>query len=381
MSPTSTDISNLKNIPEVYIQLRDLMNSLAFGYGATKEGYEFPLLMRFFSEEDAKHVLEMKPDRFFSAEDYASWTGRPVDKARTILDDMSERGLIYRQNRQGQPHLYHVAPVAHGFLEFNVGNVAKDVAEGKDDWLINGKNPHAGEIWGSQWFGSTEVPFFRAIPVNKNIAPNGKTLPYDDAEEIIRSKSKFAVSLCLCRIDTAAAGGYDDPRKETCLAFDDMAQYYIDCGIGRELTMQEALDLVRESVEMGYCIHVANSKNAEVMCSCNANVCGLLKASAAFGGDAVKHVSHYRVEIDRGACVGCGACVNICPVEVCSLDQSGKSTTNHDLCVGCGQCVIHCAHNARKLIVKEADEILKLNDTIFDTYSEMEKIRHSKGEI
>jgi NAD-dependent dihydropyrimidine dehydrogenase PreA subunit len=371
----------VKKVPEVYVKLRDLMNSLAFGYGPTKEGYEFPLLMRFFTEEDAKHVLEMPVDCLFTAEEYSQASGRPLDEAREICEDMALRGLIYRQNREGEEHRYRVVPVAHGFLEFNVSNVAKDVESGNDDWLINGKNRHAGEIWGSQWFGSTKMPFFRSLPINKEYVANSDVLPYDDAEEIIRSKKKFAVSLCLCRIDTAAAGGFDDPRKETCLAFDDMAQFYMDCGIGRELTMQDALDLIHESIEMGYCIHVANSKTAEVMCSCNADVCGLLQTSAAFGGQAVPNVGHYKVAIDANKCKRCGTCVEVCPVKCSFLGPEGPSTVNSTLCVGCGQCVAHCKYGARILVQKDPDQILELEDTLFDAYEKMEEIRHESGEL
>ncbi len=370
----------MENVPEVYVRLRDLMNSLAFGYGPTEEGFEFPLLQRFFTPEDAEHVLEMPVDCFFTAEEFAEKTGRTLEEASALCEDMGLRGLIYRQNREGETLRYRVVPVAHGFLEFNVDAVYNDVFGDGDNAWIEQKGKHAGKIWGNQWFGSTEMPFFRAVPIGEDVVSNGGIMPYDSAEQIIRSKRKFAVSKCLCRIDTAAAGGYDDPRKETCLAFDDMAQFYLDVGIGRELTMQEALDLVRESVEQGCCLHVANSKEAEVMCSCNINVCALLQASQAFGGDALRNVSHYVVAVDEDKCTGCGTCVEVCPVKCCSINERGKSQSG-ELCVGCGQCVAKCPAGARRLVPKPADQILELKDTLFDAYEAMEDIRKTKGEF
>ena len=366
---------------EIFVKLRVRLNSLAFGYGPTSRGVEFALLERFFTPEDAAHVLEMEVDKFFTADDYAKISGRKVEEAEKILEDLTMKGLIYRRRLEGEKNSYRVVPVAHGFLEFNVDNVDKDIKEGKADWLQD-YSEHAAEIWGKQWFGSTEIHFFRSIPINSNLVVGSEVLPYDDAVEHIKSKKLFAVSKCLCRITTAAGGGYDDPRKEVCLAFDDMARFYIDIGIGRELTMQEALDLIKESIDMGLCLHVANSKEGEVMCSCDVDRCGLLQMTKSFGGPATAHVSHYRITIDRNKCIGCGICVTKCPTKCCALDDEKKSVVKEpDRCVGCGQCVINCSEDARSLVKKSDDEILPLQDTLFDAYEKMQAIRKERSEI
>ena len=51
-----------KEAADIYVKLRDRMNSIAFGYGPTKSGAEFALLKRFFTPEDAAYVLEMELD-------------------------------------------------------------------------------------------------------------------------------------------------------------------------------------------------------------------------------------------------------------------------------------------------------------------------------
>lgn len=54
----------------------------------------------------------------------------------------------------------------------------------------------------------------------------------------------------------------------------------------------------------------------------------------------------YQVEVDEGKCVGCGECVDVCPVEVYEL-QDGKSVpVNADECVGCESCIEVCEENA-----------------------------------
>lgn len=50
--------------------------------------------------------------------------------------------------------------------------------------------------------------------------------------------------------------------------------------------------------------------------------------------------------VDKTKCVGCGDCIDVCPVNVYDL-QDGKSVvTNEDDCVGCESCVENCEQQA-----------------------------------
>ena len=57
------------------------------------------------------------------------------------------------------------------------------------------------------------------------------------------------------------------------------------------------------------------------------------------------------VIIDKEACIGCGACVGVCPVTALSLDNEGKSECNADTCISCLSCVCTCPVSA----IKEAE--------------------------
>ena len=368
------------DVPDVYVKLQELLDRQAFGFGKTRDGHEYEVIKRFFTEEEAALLLEMEPDKLFTAEEYSQRCGRSLEEAAQILDTLAMKGLIFRRRAEGEPLRYRIVPFAHGVIEFNIDGVLDDIETGNTEWL-NHYLAWYTETWGKQWWGSSEIPIFRSVPIRKSVVEGGELLPYDSAEDIIRSKKRWAVGLCLCRVETAATGGYDDPRKETCMVFDEMANYYLDKGIARELTMQEALDLIRESVDMGYMIHVTNSKECEVMCSCDARICGLLQSMKAFGGPATKNESHYYVAVDGEKCPGDGGCIASCPCGAIYIGDNGKSTYNPSLCVGCGQCVNACPKGARKLVIKPEGSTAELQDTLFDAYEQMEGLRREAGQF
>ena len=54
----------------------------------------------------------------------------------------------------------------------------------------------------------------------------------------------------------------------------------------------------------------------------------------------------WTVAVDVDKCVGCGECVDVCPVEVYEL-QDGKAVAVHEEeCLGCESCVEVCEADA-----------------------------------
>lgn len=50
--------------------------------------------------------------------------------------------------------------------------------------------------------------------------------------------------------------------------------------------------------------------------------------------------------IDKNKCIGCGSCVNACPVNAISLDKDGKAQINPKICIKCGTCQAICPVSA-----------------------------------
>ena len=54
----------------------------------------------------------------------------------------------------------------------------------------------------------------------------------------------------------------------------------------------------------------------------------------------------YRPEVDSEKCVGCGECVDICPVDVYELQDDKSVVANGEECLGCESCLEVCEENA-----------------------------------
>ena len=50
-------------------------------------------------------------------------------------------------------------------------------------------------------------------------------------------------------------------------------------------------------------------------------------------------------ETDPDRCVGCGACLDVCPVDAIALD-GGLAVVDEEWCIGCGVCAVRCEYDA-----------------------------------
>ena len=322
----------------IYTKLRERLDTYSFGFPATESGIEIKLLKKLFSESDAEFFLNLSL-KLEEPADIAARLNQPVDSIKDILEDLTSRGLIFRQESAGKVR-YGAIPFMHGLAEFQIKRVDKELSEIMQKFFKEAYNRNIAD--------NAEM-FLRVIPVQKYIEVERHIASYNDVEKILEGMDVIAVTECLCRKHKNILGEGCDRPVETCFMFGSMAQYYLDNNMGRRVYKDEALKIVAEAQKAGCVTQPATSQNPTGMCNCCGDCCAVLGAIKANPKPADFVFSNYFSSIDKDNCIGCEACKDICPMEAITMDDSGKGEVNLHRCIGCGLCLMACGVDAVKL--------------------------------
>jgi len=63
--------------------------------------------------------------------------------------------------------------------------------------------------------------------------------------------------------------------------------------------------------------------------------------------------------VNQKKCAGCGACIEVCPVEAISLNLQGKAQIDSEECIECGSCVRQCPNQAIQIVKKTLSPLVK----------------------
>ena len=74
---------------------------------------------------------------------------------------------------------------------------------------------------------------------------------------------------------------------------------------------------------------------------------GAVKNLAMGGASAYGKMDQHSVrpEVNQGKCIGCMACVEVCPVDA-HVVEGGKVRIDKERCIGCGECLVVCRQEA-----------------------------------
>jgi ferredoxin len=198
----------------------------------------------------------------------------------------------------------------------------------------------------------------RTIPVEKEIQVGTESvMPYEALEPYFKeygakeNRNGIALIHCYCRHEKDLL---NDPcklnaPKLNCFLLDKSAQFAIEHKFGVPISAEEALRLCKEAEDYGlvhkvFHVHSDPKLGLEAMCNCCKCCCGIFQLYQR-GVMPYHTISSYLANINQELCVGCGTCVQKCPIEAIELSET-IANVEENKCLGCGICAHFCPENA-----------------------------------
>jgi Na+-translocating ferredoxin:NAD+ oxidoreductase subunit B len=327
---------------DVYARLREHLDNLPSGFPSTASGVEMRILKRLFTPDEAALALNVTI-KLEPAAAIAARADLSEAEADARLRQLSHKGLIFNIEAPDREPRYMAAQFVVGIWEYHVNDLDPEFVRDMDEYL-----PYLGR----EAFG--RVPQLRTVPVGKSIDAGLEVLPYEKAEEIVRRQTKFLVAPCICRREHHIKGAGCDKLMEACLVFGWGAEYYARNGLGRFITLEETLEIIKKAEAEGLVLQPSNTQEIVNICCCCGDCCQMLLHLKRSPKPALAVSSPFTAAYDPDLCVGCEACTDRCQMEALAM-ADGRTVLNADRCIGCGLCVGSCPSGALTLARKPAD--------------------------
>lgn len=350
----------------IYEKLRARLDDLANGYPATESKVEIRILKRLFTEEEADLYLQLSPF-LEKPQDVAKRLNREVAELGPILERMAQKGHLFRK-RNGDQVRYSAVPYVVGIFEHQLGRMDEGFARDHEEYY---------ETAFGQTIQSFKTPILRTIPINRQLVADYPVAPFEDVLQIIESQKKIAVAPCVCRTTKKLVGEECDKPVENCFSFGSHAEYYVENGMGRFITIDEAKEIVRKNEEAGLVMQPFNSQKIGGMCSCCGDCCGVLRSLKMHPSPAKLVQSNYFARVDDEECTGCETCLERCQMDAIDV-VDGIAAVKLERCIGCGLCVTTCPVDAIELVKKSENDLYEPPKSGAETYM---KIMQERGKL
>lgn len=284
-------------------------------------GPEYYALAPILNEYQAKIAMYLKFREKVSAEDVSKESGEPLEKVKEALDYIAWAGVAFVNTIDGVDKYWQDIFVP-GHLEM-INNNKEIVA----------KYPEVAEAF--YYFGSKKGPMaagimpvgggpMRVLPIQRSIDGNSRKASYEEVSKHINEADVFSVSDCSCRTSRESMGeGCGHLKEEMCIQLGHAAEYYIKTGRGREITKEEALEIIKRAEDNGLMHSIPNLDepgHTHAICNCCGCGCYAMRlANEYINNDIVR--SNYKSVVDESKCVACGECVDVCPTNALRLGQ------------------------------------------------------------
>ncbi len=347
----------------VYKDLARHLDNTPGGFPVTESGVELRILKQLFTPEEAALALNlvMMPE---PAAAVAGRAGKTAEEILPMLVEMGEKGLILHIKKP-DGDTFMLLQFVVGIWEYQVNRLTRQ--------LIEDFNEYVPYLMKAQEQHKTQQ--LRVVPVEKSITTQLNIMDHEHLENLVKSQSKILVAPCICRREHTMVDKGCGKMEEACLVFGGGAYIYESRGIGRTITADEAMDIIRKGAAQGLVAQPSNSVKPMNICLCCDCCCQILSNIKKTPAPARIVNSNYQAEVDTNLCTGCQACEEICPMDAVAVTD-GLEDVDQERCIGCGLCVTVCDFDAVSLTGKKEMERWEPPRTLVDTYM---KIAQEKG--
>ncbi len=285
------------------------------------EDPEYRILEPVVTEEMAEVALCLDLRQPKSAEEVAALCGKSAEETAKLLWELAVAGVSFVNEIDGVDKYWHDLWIP-GHMEMmanNKENVKRfpQIAEAFEAY---------GRVRGPKTAGNFPVGLglMRVIPIEKSIMGETRRASYEEVSKYLNENNLFSVSDCSCRTAREVMGeGCGHLKEDMCIQMGHAAEYYIRTGRGREITREEAIEIIKKAEENGLMHQIPNTDGpgkTHAICNCCGCSCLSLRTAGMFlNTDMVR--SNYVSRVDKEKCVACGECVENCCVNATKLGQ------------------------------------------------------------
>jgi ferredoxin len=276
----------------------------------------------------------------------------PIKSLEKILGKLSTKGLLYSYKREVDgENEYAIQQIGFGFPQifFWKGMDNPHIRE-----MANIVTKYFNQEVTKEIFATDPIPY-RFIPVDETIEPDLQAVfPYHVMNNIIKNSNIVAVANCSCRVISKLKDKYCGHPLEVCIKFNALAQYLIEKGFAREISKDEALKISKDASDAGL-VHFTDNAidNIQQNCNCCGCACwnlGLIRRRKIKRDELI--ATYFIRETIINKCIGCGNCIDICPVKAIKLENN-KAITDKEWCIGCGLCSSKCTNSAVRIVLRD----------------------------
>ncbi len=241
---------------EIYQKFIDYMNNPVWEF--TESEHKMPMIKSFLTPNEVEFLTGF-PMTATKLEDIAAI--KEMDEAEILpkIEALCKKGVIYEAIR-GDSVRYKIWTAAEMFIRA----VNWSGKGGKDARKLA---PHATKYYMDGWYDQHNLfshPELRALPINETVKKGTEILPFEDVLKIVDNYEYYTVSHCTCRERHRLDPDYEDSPfpSETCFHFDELGRYIIKNGMGREVTKEETIEILKKAADSGLVHGLGNHQDS-----------------------------------------------------------------------------------------------------------------------